>query len=160
MTLARSEPQRNILLSASINENNGISYAYAFGKILVLFVNLIIFVLLVGLLLVSFLTWILITAFRCGSEFFDWIYPEDFPQDEKNNDAAIAFKTLYGLIILIFSPLAWFVDWSEKVIARNLIPDFSFPSLTDIIIPAVSQRLGLDNDNFPCFNKKQESESK
>lgn len=160
MTLARSEPQRNILFSASINENNGISYAYAFGKILVLFVNLSIFVLLVGLLLVSFLTWILITAFRCGSEFFDWIYPEAFPQDEQNNDAAIAFKTLYGLIILMLSPLAWFVDWSEKVIARNLIPDFSFPSLTDIIIPAVSQRLGLDNDKFPCFNKKQESESK
>ncbi|MDJ0509136.1 MAG: hypothetical protein QNJ64_07770 [Crocosphaera sp.] len=159
MTLARSEPERNILFSASINENNGVSYAYAFGKLLVLFVNLIIFVFLVGLLLVSFLTWIMITAFRCGSEFFDWIYPEDFPQDEQNQDAAIAFKTLYGLIILLFSPLAWLVDWSEKVIKRNLIPDFSFPSLTEIIIPAVSKWLGLDNEDFPCLNKEQEQET-
>ncbi|MDJ0600017.1 MAG: hypothetical protein QNJ37_14390 [Crocosphaera sp.] len=156
MTLARSEPQRNILFSASINENNGISYAYAFGKILFLFVNLIIFVFLVGLLLISFSTWILITAFRCGSEFFDWIYTEDFPQDKKNDDAAITFKTLYGLIILLLSPLAWLVDWSEKVIAKYLIPNFSFPSLTETIIPAVSKRLGFDNDAFPCLTKEQE----
>ena len=154
MTPVGSELQVNPIFSASINENNGISYAYAFGKILFLFVNLIIFVFLVGLLLISFSTWIVITAFRCGSEFFDWIYPEDFPQDKKNNDAAITFKTLYGLIILLLSPLAWLVDWSEKVIAKYLIPNFSFPSLTDTIIPAVSKRLGFDNDAFPCLNKK------
>lgn len=155
MTLATSGSQRRTLVSTSINEKDGVSYAYAFGKILILFVNLIIFVLLVGLLLLSFLAWIMITAFRCGSEFFDWIYSENFSQNKPDKDAVIGFKTLYGLIILVFSPLAWLVDWAEKVIDLHFIHNFSFPSLTKTIVPAVIKWLGLDKEDFPCLNEEE-----
>ena len=155
MTIARQQPTGLFPPSPLIEGDDGISYAYAFAKTLVFFVKLLLLILLLGLLVVAFVVWLWVTGFRSGWEFFEWVYPQDFPP-EPNNDAALASKVVYGLIILLFSPLAWFVNWSEELLKKNLIRDFSFPSLTDSVIPAVRKQLGLEKNEFPCLTNESE----
>lgn len=149
MTITRQQPTGLFPPSTLLDGNDGISLAYAFAKTFFFFVKLLLLILLLGLLVVAFVAWIWVTGFRSGWEFFDWVYPQDFPP-QPNNDAAFTSRVVYGLLILLFSPLAFFVDWSEELLKKNLIPDFSFPSLTDSIIPAVRKQLSLEENEFPC----------
>lgn len=148
MTITKQQPTGLFHSSTLLDGDDGISFAYALAKIFFFFVKFLLLFLLLGLLVAAFLAWIWVTGFRSGWKFFDWVYPQDFPR-QPNNDAAFTSKVAYGLLILLFSPLAFFVDWSEELLKKNLTPDFSFPSLTDDIIPAVTKQLGLKKNEFP-----------
>ncbi len=157
MTIAKWQGMGLSPASPLIEGDDGISYAFAFAKILVFFVKLLLLILLLGLLIVAFIVWIWVTGFRSGWEFFEWVYPPENSSQKTNNDAAIASRAAYGFLILLSSPFALFVNWSEELLKENLIRNFSFPSLIDSVIPTIRKQLGLDEDEFPCLTKKSES---
>ena len=152
--MAIAKWQGNNLSSASpfIDEGDGTSYAFA--KIFVLLAKLPLLIFLLGLLIFSCLVWIWVTGFRSGWEFFAWVYPSENSFQEGNDDAetqkgnddkVTVLRAVYGFLILISSPFALFVKWSEDFLKDNLIPNFAFPSLIEDIMPVIKKQLGLDN---------------
>ncbi len=142
MTLAPTSDQNRRLLKSATNDSEGSSYFSAFAKIFYLLGKTLWLLVLLGLLFVATLVWIWLASFRAGWRFGAWL--ED-PQSQDQNK--LSLNLIYSFIVGLFSPLALFANWSQKVITEKL--QIQFPpeiNLREIVEKQLAIKLP---DNFP-----------
>ncbi len=122
-------------------EDNGASYAYAFGRVLVFVTKALWLLLLFVLLSSSFVVWIWIAAFRSGWHFWSWV------DSQSSNQSALALNLVYGLIILFISPIILFAGWTQRLLKQWL--NVSLPFTVDLR-KIIEEQLGVKlGDGFP-----------
>jgi hypothetical protein len=106
--------------------------------------------LLLGLLVVTGLVWFWLASFRSGWRLGTWINaPENQNQDK------LALNILYSSIVALFSPLAIFGDWSQKLIREKF--QIQFPPKIDLR-QIVEKQLGIKlPENSPCLPENTNS---
>lgn len=143
MTLAPTSHQNRRLLKSATNDSEGSSYFSAFAKIFYLISKTLWLLVLLGLLFAATLVWIWLASFRTGWRFGAWLMEE--PQLKDQNK--LSLNLIYSFIVGLFSPLALFANWSQKIITEKF--QIPFPpkiNLREII----EKQLGIKlPDNFP-----------
>ncbi|MEB3358842.1 MAG: hypothetical protein VKK04_19095 [Synechococcales bacterium] len=132
------------------NSNSNASLAYALGPVLGFIIRLASLVLLLILLVAASVAWIWLYSFRSGWQLLDWL-------KQPQNTASVAPNLIYGLIVLLVSPIILFAEWSQKIIQRWLNIDYPPKiNLRQIIESQLNTKLG---ESFPFF-REGESEKK
>jgi hypothetical protein len=102
--------------------------------------------LLLGLLIVTGLVWSWLASFRSGWRLGNWL------EEQPNNQDKLALNVLHGSIVALFSPLAIFGDWSQKLITEKF--QIQFPPKIDLR-QIVEKQLGIKlPENIPCLPEK------
>jgi hypothetical protein len=110
---------------------------------------------LVILLALSLVTWVWIVSFRAGWQTCHWLLNSG---KERTNEQ-ISFGLLYGLIILLISPVVLVYEWSQKQRQRYL-PTWMQPSINIPLRQIIEDRLGIQlGDEFPGIAPAQAPQS-
>jgi hypothetical protein len=151
LTMNALVPSYSTTRSLGGSEKNNISEdsspVRAVAVVLGLLVRFLGLLLLLGLFVITSLVWIWLASFRSGWRLGDWL---DDP--ENSNQDKLALNILHSSIVAIFSPLAIFGDWSEKLINERF--QIQFPPKIDLR-QIVEKQLGVKfPDDSPCLPKK------
>ncbi|MDJ0716944.1 MAG: hypothetical protein QNJ54_22465 [Prochloraceae cyanobacterium] len=150
MILARYQPS-DLYVPSVKDERQGISYSYTLGRIFIPVGQTVWLLLLLLLLVVSLFVWLLIASFRSGWRFYDWAV---------NPELTIQTRPLYlvyGLIVILVSPLALLLNWLQKKLHRWW--GISFPPQVDVR-QIIQAQLGIELDNkFPFLCEPKTSTS-
>lgn len=99
--------------------------------------------LLLGLLVITGLVWLWLASFRSGWRLGDWL------DQQPNNQDKLALNVLHGSIVALFSPLAVFGDWSQRLISEKF--QIQFPPKVDLR-QIIEKQLGVNLPaNSPCL---------
>jgi hypothetical protein len=105
--------------------------------------------LLLGLLGITGVVWCWLASFRSGWRLGDWL------DQQPNNQDKLALNVLHGSIVALFSPLAIFGDWSQKLMSEKF--QIQFPPKIDLR-QIIQQQLGVKlSEDSPCLPDRTNS---
>jgi hypothetical protein len=125
------------------------SYARAVAIVLGLLARFVSLLLLLGLLGITGVVWCWLASFRSGWRLGDWL------DQQPNNQDKLALNVLHGSIVALFSPLAIFGDWSQKLMSEKF--QIQFPPKIDLR-QIIQQQLGVKlSEDSPCLPDRTNS---
>lgn len=138
---------RSLRSTENNNSSDASSYVRALTTLLGLLIRAIGLLLLLGLLTIAALVWLWLASFRSGWRLGDWL------DQQPNNQDKLALNVIHGSIVALFSPLAIFGDWSQKLISEKF--QIQFPPKIDLR-QIIEKQLGIKlPENSPCLPKEK-----